>query len=434
LPFAPAFPNFDSIAPQLVLEQTVFAPLVTVKQQQTTSEEQMKFNQWTLGLAAVGAVSLASAVRADEAKLSVLQTALSNTTISGYVDVQANFNTGNQESRSAWNYAGYYYYINQDNRDQFQLNAVTISLDKPLDESRWASGYHIDLNAGTAAIQGISLGENYNGSPSSLINPNNVAIRQAYVALRTPVGNGIDWKVGVMDGITGYEGNTGYANPNVTRSFAYSINPASYMGLLGTYKVSDLISVTAGLVNRGTSLSDYNQSGWNLSSKDYVASVSLTAPNDWGFLKGSTLNVQTIQGFDNWAVNNYSVNATLNTPVAGLRVGLAWDALQSLNYSADGNVYGVYATYQASDKLSFALRAEYIDSTDTFFSVPNSDGASIYQKGQEITATVAYNLWANVVTRAEFRWDHQERGEAFSTAGEDAESQYSFLVNVIYKF
>ena len=44
----------------------------------------MKFNKWTLGLAAVGAVSLASAARADE-KMNSLQTALSNTTISGYV-------------------------------------------------------------------------------------------------------------------------------------------------------------------------------------------------------------------------------------------------------------------------------------------------------------------------------------------------------------
>jgi hypothetical protein len=46
----------------------------------------MKFNKWTLGLAAVGAVSLASAVRADEAKIIPLQTTLANTTISGYID------------------------------------------------------------------------------------------------------------------------------------------------------------------------------------------------------------------------------------------------------------------------------------------------------------------------------------------------------------
>ena len=51
----------------------------------------MKFNKWTLGLAAVGAVSMASAVRADEAKLSSVQTALSNTIISGYVSASANW-------------------------------------------------------------------------------------------------------------------------------------------------------------------------------------------------------------------------------------------------------------------------------------------------------------------------------------------------------
>ena len=45
----------------------------------------MKFNKWTMGLAALGVVSLASAVKADE-RQSFLQTALSSTTISGYVD------------------------------------------------------------------------------------------------------------------------------------------------------------------------------------------------------------------------------------------------------------------------------------------------------------------------------------------------------------
>ena len=50
----------------------------------------MKFNKWTLGLAAVGVVSLASAARADE-KVSQLNTALSNTTLSGYVDVGAQY-------------------------------------------------------------------------------------------------------------------------------------------------------------------------------------------------------------------------------------------------------------------------------------------------------------------------------------------------------
>src|SRR5208282_1746848 len=73
-----------------------FCPIVKGrKQKQTTSEEQMKFNKWTLGLAAVGAVSMASAVRADEPKLVPLTTALSSTVISGYVDVAAQYDMGN---------------------------------------------------------------------------------------------------------------------------------------------------------------------------------------------------------------------------------------------------------------------------------------------------------------------------------------------------
>ena len=59
----------------------------------------MKFNKWTLGLAAVGVISLASAARADE-KMSQLQTALSNTTISGYVDTVAQWNPGRIENGS----------------------------------------------------------------------------------------------------------------------------------------------------------------------------------------------------------------------------------------------------------------------------------------------------------------------------------------------
>ena len=59
----------------------------------------MKFNKWTLGLAAVGVVSLASVAQAEE-KMSAIQSAMSSTTISGYVDVSAqwNFGTGNENN------------------------------------------------------------------------------------------------------------------------------------------------------------------------------------------------------------------------------------------------------------------------------------------------------------------------------------------------
>ena len=366
----------------------------------------MKFNQWTLGLAAVGAVSLASAVRADEAKLSAVQTALSNTTISGYVDVAAQYNAGDA------NLFGGNTPTPGGVPDGFSLNSVTVSLDKPLDESPWASGYHIDLNWGNNIISAPGYGN----------------VRQAYVALRTPVGNGIDWKVGLMDGITGYEGNTGYSNPNYTRSYGYALNPTTEIGLLGTYKVSSLISVTAGMVNRSGNFGTINPSGSELSSHDYIGSVALTAPDSWGFLKGSSLNLQTIQAFDSWGANNYSVNGTFSTPVTGLKVGLAYDKVQGLGWlgtANDGNVYGVYATFQQTSKLSYALRAEYVDGQNLPFFAGNG-------KGEEVTATVEYDLWANVVSRAEFRWDHTEQGTQFNN--NNTESAYMLALNLVYKF
>ena len=403
----------------------------------------MKFNKWTLGLAAVGAVSMASAVRADEAKMSQVNTALSNTTLSGYVDVAAQYNPDNQPGRNLF-YAGPIAgnlggaAVDTSRKvNNFSLNTVTISLDKPLDDSPWASGYHIDLNAGNDALNAISF--DANAGAAAQAQGFLVGVRQAYVTMRTPVGNGIDWKFGAMDGITGYEGNTDYANPNYTRSYGYAVNPAVMLGVIGTYKVCNEVSITAGIVNRGETFAAYGQNQSNLSTRDYVATVSLTAPDSWGFIKGSTLIFGTFQGFDNSSVDNYNISATLNTPVTGLKVGLAWDEVQSLVSSfGDGNIYGIYTSYQATDKLGFNLRAEYVDAADLFTLFNSNGGAAVNgngSKGEEITATVQYDLWANVVTRAEFRWDHSEHGHQFPTAGGNSdESYYTLAVNVIYKF
>ena len=391
----------------------------------------MKFNKWTLGLAAVGAVSLASAVRADEAKLSPLQTALSNTTISGYVDVAAQYNLGN----SAFGYnstpvttSGHSGMLNG-----FSLNSADIAIDKPQDESPWASGYHIELNAGQDSINALGgLTYTRNGSPVTWMqNSGSVAIRQAYVALRTPVGNGIDWKIGAFDGITGYEGNTGYANPNYTRSYGYAVNPATEVGILASYKICNAVSVQAGMANRGNNVNngEYFPTSHSTSSHDYIASIALTAPDSWGFLKGSTLNLQTVQGFDSGSVNNYSVNGTFATPVAGLKIGLAYDKVQGEDYynqHMDGNIYGVYATYQATQKLGINLRGEYIDGQNFGFLYGNNG------KGEEVTATLEYDLWANVISRLEFRWDHCETGTEFNY--NNTENAFLLALNVVYKF
>ena len=59
----------------------------------------MKYNKWTLCLAASGVVSLGSVIHAEEAQkqMSQVMTAVAATTLSGYVDTSAiwKFGTGN---------------------------------------------------------------------------------------------------------------------------------------------------------------------------------------------------------------------------------------------------------------------------------------------------------------------------------------------------
>src|SRR6266487_3014767 len=251
----------------------------------------MKFNKWTIGLAAVGVVNLASAAKADE-KLSAVQTALSSTTISGYVDTSAqwNFGTGNVDNPP-------YKFGGAGKADGFNLDVVQLTIAKPLDEAEWASGYRVDLWFGPDA--------NTLGTQSTLPGGTgrDFAIRQAYVALRTPVGNGIDWKIGVFDSIVGYESVESGNNPNYTRSYGHSIEPQTHTGLLGTYRFCEEASVSAGIadtvgpvINQRAFLTGAGPGAE--SYKTYMASVALTAPQSWGWAAGSTLYAGVVNGFD----------------------------------------------------------------------------------------------------------------------------------------
>jgi len=395
----------------------------------------MKFNKWTLGLAAVGAVSMASAVRADEAKLVPLNTAVSGTTISGYVDVGAQYNMGNN-GPAAGVPAGTF----GSKVDNFSLNNLDIALDKPQDESPWASGYHVDLNAGTDAV-GVAL----NGSQATRASGTAaIALRQAYVVIRTPVGNGIDWKVGIQYDIIGYEGNTDGANPNYTRSIGYAIEPTTLLGIIGSYKIVDGVTFSAGLVDATSPLLNiYGYDFPNSSSSDKTAAfaLSLTAPDSMGFLKGATLNMGALLNIDKGGQYNYYAGLTLPTPSSMLKVGAAFDLVSVNNAGVNGSdfnvnpntdsgwVVGLYGVLQPTDKLSFALRGEYYDLEGaTFNPYPATNG-----RGEELTATLQYNLWANVISRAEFRWDHADSGKAFANGGAVADS-FILAANLIYTF
>src|SRR5258707_4823808 len=78
-----------------------------------------------------------------------------------------------------------------------------------------------------------------------------------------PVGNGLDWKVGVFDSILGYESVQSPNNPNYTRSYGHSIEPQTHTGVLASYRFNDMVSASVGIADTvGSAINSRAQLGW----------------------------------------------------------------------------------------------------------------------------------------------------------------------------
>ena len=377
-------------------------------------------NKWTVALAATGMVSLASAVLAEESH--PVNTLLPATTLSGYVDTSAIWNFG-----SGHNQAVRFANTGNDRQDGFNVDVVKLALEKPLDEGTWSAGYKTELWFGPDA-----------GFLPGSISGSDLAVKQAYVALRAPVGNGLDFKLGQFDPIIGYEVADANGNPNFSRSFGFALEPLSHTGILAAYQFSEILGATAGVAD--TAFGKINaKAGAGESIKTYMAAITVKAPESLGWLAGSSLYAGVVDGGGGFngsgalaskkdAVNLY-VGASVSTPVKALSLGVGYDYLSNGNgVGTYGNSISGYATYTLTEKLKANVREEWATSSGGYFGGGNDE------KFFGSTLTLDYSLWANVVTRAEFRWDHAANGASaiFGTGAQ--RNDYSLALNVIYKF
>jgi hypothetical protein len=391
----------------------------------------MKFNKWTVALAATGVVSFASAVQADESH--PVNSALSSTTLSGYVDTSAiwNLGSGSQVANRFANTAS-------DRQDGFNVNTVKIQLEKPIDEGTWSAGYKFETMFGPDA----------NVMPGALTS--GVAIKQAYAALRAPIGNGIDFKVGQFDPIVGYEVTDSYANPNFSRSLGFNnLEPFGHTGILASYQVNDIIGVSGGVANgdsgfglNGGSLTASGfasgQVGGSMrgllaeSARVYMGSVVVKAPESTGWLSGSSLYVGAVNGDANGSKNDPTllyVGVSLATPIKELTLGASADLLFNAGVGGQSyaNAYAFYTGYQITEKLKANNRFEYATSGYGAFLPGRAEDKMIGE-----TFTLDYALWANVLTRGEFRWDRSVDGGANPFDGQ--RNDLSLTASVVYKF
>ena len=449
----------------------------------------MKQNQWTRRLAALGAISLASVAQAEEAQHAVM-TALQSTTISGYVDTSLiwlsgpnsdawtrNFNNtispqtimyspdGNPANASPWAPPGVYgrAFDGTSKQNSFNLNVVDLAIEKPLSEGQWSAGYRVETWLGPDA--------NTLGTQSTLsTGSGDFAIKNAYVALRAPVGNGLDFKFGVWDTIIGYEVADSPYNPNYSRSFAWSIEPVIHTGILATYQVSDVVTVQGGIAETGLSNQINANSGVG-GVFTYLGSLAITAPESTGFLEGATayfgiadIGVGTNAGVYDPApgaarttgdIASFYAGAKLPLPLEGWAIGAAYDYRANGVYNGSyENAVSGYLSWQMTEKLRMNGRVEYASGSrgltiagnnnnilvsDANFGAWGTPAGAVNGTTPDnvrllgVTATLDYELWANAITRAEFRWDRTLNGQ-YLFQGMSRRNAVSLALNVIYQF
>jgi hypothetical protein len=392
----------------------------------------MKYNAWTLALIGAGVVTLPAVIHAEEKSSNAVLTALSTTTISGYVDTSAHWNPGsgtvNLPVYTPNGVSG------TSKADGFNLDVVALTLNKSVGEGEWGAGYNATLLFGPDAV-------GYNNTVGSTTS--DFGLKDAYVDLHVPLGNGLDVKLGTFTEILGYEVYETGNNPNYTRSYGYEIEPTALTGLLLAYQFSPIITAQVGVAN--TWSAHVNGRSSPPKPTTAIGGVIITAPESMGFLAGSTLSGGIINGNDTVSAQGLKtslyVGGVFKTPLKCLSVGLAYDYVALGNNTGFGapeasgyqNATAGYLLWQATDKLSLNTRVDYFTQSEYLAT------AGMPRKAFALSETAQYDLWKNVISRVEFRWDNSVTGvDAYggTTSNPAPNSKNAFLVaaNIIYKF
>jgi len=396
----------------------------------------MKINKWTVALAAAGLVSLTSARAEEQPQLVPVLSAVSATTISGYIDTSAQWTLGTGGNNAP-------YAFNAGKHDGFNINTVDLRIAKAADDTQqWSAGYMVDLMFGPDS-DAITGGGN---------------LRQAYIDLRAPVGNGLDIKIGRFDSVLGYESTDSYKNANFTRSYGYTLEPTEHTGIIAHYAFAEWLSADFGIANTVNTYG-INQKGSVESRKAILGLLTFTAPKNWGFLADDNL----VFGIDNGGTlssnsrTHIYVGTTLNTGLKGLTFGGSFDSTMHTDVNGFNTGYaeawaGYIAYKPEQSKWGTALRAEYARGTalGVIGAINNNqpiaivnggfvdiNGNPLLHKVFALTGTVSYDLWQNVLTRFEVRWDHALDGSnAFLGNGDTGKKkdEVSFIANLVYKF
>jgi hypothetical protein len=268
---------------------------------------------------------------------------------------------------------------------------------------------------------------------------NSVELEEAYITYNLPGLPDLQFKAGKFVTLLGAEVIESWRNPNISRSLQYTFAiPIGHTGALASYAISEMASVTLGVVNGWDNVVDSND------GKSVTGNVTITPveqfslalngiygaeqPDRGDSKRGVADLIATIKPIDNFAIIlNYDYGNESDLEVGGHE---EWNAFSGI------------VAYDIVDLLpvpvGFALRGEYFDDSDgTRLPTPGGAGYGDDQTAWEVTGTFKMVLAEGLMLRTEYRYDSAKH-ELFerSPVGDDAttDDQHTVAAELSYVF
>jgi hypothetical protein len=289
--------------------------------------------------------------------------------------------------------------------DQFTLNALKVSLDRPYAADRLDAGFHADIvlgeNASVLQSNGLKLGDQGD-------------MTQLYVTLNvpTPNGNGLQLKVGKIATLLGLEVIEDPSNPNWSLGNLFSfVENFTAVGASAEYRINRFADVQLRVIDGWDVVQD-NNTGRSFMGRLGLAPDSLTSIGLVGYVgpEAAESNAKRFGG-------EVLLYRKLAGPV-GAWLQLDYGRENRIVPDGDGHAdkaaswwgAGAWLTLDLSRSIGLALRGDLVDDrhgtrSNGFLFPTFADGPGTRHRFGSGTATLNVKSWSNVLLRPELRFD-----------------------------
>lgn len=355
----------------------------------------------------------------DEGR-SALEKALFGISISGFLDTSYTWSSNHPGKAFKHNISGRVF-DKDDNKVEF--NDFNLSLEKP--EKDWGVGFKLVGDFGRTA----ELLKESTLWSSKLRHESSMELREAFMTYTVPVGEGLQIKGGKFVTLLGTEilSNPGAYNDNISRSFLFNFGvPLTHTGVLFTYPVLKILSVSAGPVTGWDDPHDNNRQpsflgGITFTPADAFSLVSsiISGPEQRhrsGRQRTTWSNVATIKPADPLTLSLEYTYGHEEKVTASLRNG-TWQG------------WAAIASYNWTDRFTTALRGEIFHDSDGVRTALAKDVSL-----SEFTLTGAYKFTAKLLGRIELRQDWSDQKFYAEGSRHTDKNQTTIALQAIYTF